>query len=214
MAKWALIFALAYLVLAFGLRTVVHLIRTGSTGFKGISGRPGSPEWLGGALFAVAVVCALAAPILDLAGVLGPISPLNGEYGNAAGGGLFFGGLAITLVSQAAMGGSWRIGVDQSERTELVTDGPFAAMRNPVFTGMLFVGLGLTLLVPSAVAILGFVALVVGLELQVRAVEEPYLLKTHGRAYAGYAARTGRFFPLVGRLAREPSGTRARIPRA
>ena len=209
MADWALIFFLAYVALAFGLRSVVQRIRTGSTGFRGISGRPGSLEWSGGVLFVVALLCALAAPILDLAGVLDPISPLNGEYGHAAGGGLFFGGLAITLISQAAMGTSWRIGVDHSERTELVTDGPFAAVRNPIFTGMLFVGLGLTLLVPNIVAVVGFIALVVALQLQVRGVEEPYLLETHGQPYADYAAKTGRFLPYVGRLPRQPSGTKA-----
>jgi protein-S-isoprenylcysteine O-methyltransferase Ste14 len=37
--------------------------------------------------------------------------------------------------------------------------------------------------------------------LQVRAVEEPYLLSVHGDAYATYAARVGRFVPGVGRLA-------------
>jgi len=34
----------------------------------------------------------------------------------------------------------------------------------------------------------------------VRAVEEPYLLDTHGDAYRGYATRVGRFLPGVGRL--------------
>jgi protein-S-isoprenylcysteine O-methyltransferase Ste14 len=49
--------------------------------------------------------------------------------------------------------------------------------------------LGLALLVPSVVA-LGSVALMVAaVELQVRAVEEPHLLRAHGDAYAAYAAR-------------------------
>jgi protein-S-isoprenylcysteine O-methyltransferase Ste14 len=50
---------------------------------------------------------------------------------------------------------------------------------------------------------LGFAAVVVtwlGLELQVRAVEEPYLLRTHGDEYRVYAARVGRFLPGVGRF--------------
>jgi protein-S-isoprenylcysteine O-methyltransferase Ste14 len=46
----------------------------------------------------------------------------------------------------------------------------------------------------------GLVALVVGIELQVRLVEEPHLLRAHGETYAGWASRTGRFFPGVGRL--------------
>ena len=98
------------------------------------------------------------------------------------------------------MGTSWRIGVDPGERTELVTNGPFALVRNPIFAAMLPTALGLTLLVPSWIAIAGFVGLLVALELQVRVVEEPHLLRVHGASYASYAARVGRFVPGLGRL--------------
>ena len=200
MAGWALAFYLTFLALAFGVRTVVHLRRTGSSGFQGVSGRPGSAEWVGGVLFAVAVVLGLLAPVLDLVGVLDPVDALDGEVGHAAGAGLFFGGFFTTLAAQAAMGDSWRIGVDESERTELVTSGPFALVRNPIFAGMIPVALGLALMVPNVVAVLAFVALVVALEIQTRLVEEPYLLRAHGEAYRSYASRAGRFFPWVGRL--------------
>ncbi len=113
---------------------------------------------------------------------------------------LFAVGLGATLAAQLAMGNSWRIGVDPDERTELVTTGPFALVRNPIFSAMLPTSLGLVLMVPSWVAIIGFAALVLALELQVRVVEEPYLLRAQGRRYAEYAARVGRFVPGVGRL--------------
>jgi protein-S-isoprenylcysteine O-methyltransferase Ste14 len=98
------------------------------------------------------------------------------------------------------MGDSWRIGVDQSERTGLVTNGPFTAVRNPVFTGMLLASVGLTLLAPNPIALVALACLLVALEIQTRLVEEPYLLTTHGAAYGDYAARAGRFLPLLGRL--------------
>jgi protein-S-isoprenylcysteine O-methyltransferase Ste14 len=187
-------------VLAFGVRSLVQYRRTGSTGFRGLSGRPGSAEWWGGVLFVVAIALGLAAPIAQLADLVDPIGALDGEFGHAAGLGLFGGGMVTTLVAQFAMGDSWRIGVDETERTELVTSGPFATVRNPIFAGMLPVSLGLALLVPNALALAGFAALVAALEIQTRLVEEPYLLRVHGSAYADYAARVGRFFPLVGRL--------------
>jgi protein-S-isoprenylcysteine O-methyltransferase Ste14 len=43
-------------------------------------------------------------------------------------------------------------------------------------------------------------ALVGALELQVRRVEEPHLLRVHAATYRDYAARTGRFLPGIGRL--------------
>ena len=189
-----------YLGLAFGVRTLVQLRRTGSSGFHGLSGRPGSAEWLGGVLFVVALVGGLAAPVLDLAGVLGPVEVLDGAAARVAGIALFALGLAATLAAQFAMGDAWRIGVDPGERTELVTSGPFALVRNPIFSGMLPASLGLALMVPNAVALLSLIALLTALEIQVRLVEEPYLLGVHGERYTGYAARVGRFVPGVGRL--------------
>lgn len=200
MAVAALAAYAVYLALAFGLRTLIQLRRTGSSGFKGVSGRPGSAEWFAGVLFAVALLVGVAAPVLALAGVVEPIAALDKTPVHAAGIALFAAGLAATLAAQMAMGESWRIGVDASERTELVTDGPFALARNPIFAAMLPASLGLMLMVPSWVAIAGFAALVVALELQVRVVEEPYLRRAHGAAYEDYARRTGRFMPGVGRL--------------
>jgi protein-S-isoprenylcysteine O-methyltransferase Ste14 len=73
-------------------------------------------------------------------------------------------------------------------------------VRNPIFSAMLPTSLGLTLVVPNVVAILGFASLLIALEIQVRLVEEPYLRNVHGQAYRDYTARVGRFFPGVGRV--------------
>jgi protein-S-isoprenylcysteine O-methyltransferase Ste14 len=202
MATTALIAYGVYGALAFGARSLLQKRRTGSTGFKGISGRVGSAEWLAGVLFAVAIAVGVAAPALALADVVEPIAALDTRAVHAAGIALFALGLAATLAAQVAMGDSWRIGVDQEERTALVTSGPFALARNPIFAAMLPTALGLALMVPSWVALAGVLALFAALELQVRVVEEPYLRRTHGSAYADYASRVGRFVPGVGRLAR------------
>jgi protein-S-isoprenylcysteine O-methyltransferase Ste14 len=189
-----------YLAVAFGLRTAIQLRRSGSTGFKGMSGAPGSLEWLAGVLFGAALVVGALAPVLDLTGTLEPVGALDGPVGHAAGLVLFALGLAATFYAQVAMGESWRIGVDESERTSLVTDGPFAIVRNPIFAAMIPTSLGLALMVPNVVAFIGFGALVLALEIQVRLVEEPYLRRAHGATYASYAARTGRFAPRTGRI--------------
>jgi protein-S-isoprenylcysteine O-methyltransferase Ste14 len=96
------------------------------------------------------------------------------------------------------MGDSWRIGVDPDARTALVVGGPFERVRNPIYTAMLLATAGLLLLVPNLASVLALAALVVGLEIHVRLVEEPYLLRTHGERYRSYAERTGRFIPGVG----------------
>jgi protein-S-isoprenylcysteine O-methyltransferase Ste14 len=50
------------------------------------------------------------------------------------------------------------------------------------------------------VALAGLVTLWIALELQVRVVEEPYLRRVHGHAFAEYARRVGRFVPGLGRM--------------
>jgi len=109
-------------------------------------------------------------------------------------------GFVATLAGQIGMGASWRVGVDPEERTTLVTTGVFALVRNPVFTAMVVAQAGIVLIVPTWVTGLALVALVVAVQLQVRAVEEPYLRAVHGGAYDAYAAQAGRFVPGVGRI--------------
>jgi protein-S-isoprenylcysteine O-methyltransferase Ste14 len=65
---------------------------------------------------------------------------------------------------------------------------------------MLLFGSGITVITPNVVAITGFVLLFLTIELQVRVVEEPYLLAVHGDSYRDYLATVGRFVPGAGRL--------------
>ncbi|MDT0186838.1 isoprenylcysteine carboxylmethyltransferase family protein [Microbacterium sp. ARD31] len=193
-----------YLGVGFGLRTWLQWRRTGDTGWRGISGRFGSPEWWAGVLFGAALVAGVLGPVTALLG-LGPVQFLAAPAFQAVGLVTAAAGVLATFGTQLAMGTSWRIGVDDSEHTDLVTTGPFAMVRNPIFTAMAATGLGLALMVPNAVALLGFVLLLVALQLQVRVVEEPYLLRTHGEVYAAYAATVGRFLPGLGRRTPEPA---------
>lgn len=188
-----------YLVLALGLRSAVQKHRTGSTGFREISGRVGSGEWTGGVLFVVALAAGIVGPLLDLADVVEPVRVLDRAGLALIGVVVGVAGIVATVLAQLAMGNAWRIGVDERERTDLVTAGPFQLVRNPIFTAMACTAIGLGLLVPNVVSLLGIVALIVALEVQVRLVEEPYLARVHGRGYHEYAARTGRFLPGVGR---------------
>ncbi|MCC7075352.1 MAG: isoprenylcysteine carboxylmethyltransferase family protein [Deltaproteobacteria bacterium] len=197
-ASTTLMILVAYGALAFGWRSWLQWRRTGSTGFRGLSGRVGSSEWNGGALLIVALALAVAAPLVVVAGVLDPW-PAPVEV-TAVGGALLAVGFVGTLAAQLSMGDSWRIGVDASERTDLVARGLFRVSRNPIFTSMLVFLAGLALVLPTIVSALACAVAVIGLEIQVRLVEEPYLTKTHGDGYLRYAAQVGRFLPLLGRL--------------
>lgn len=195
----ALLFVLLYLLLAFGLRTWLQVRATGDTGFRGVSGRTGSPEWWAGVLFAAALLALVAGPLAGLLG-LQPWLLLDEAFVRVLGIGLGIVGFIATFLTQLAMGTNWRIGVADDDETELVRTGPFALVRNPIFTSMAIGALGVALMVPNVVALAGLVLLLVALHLQVRVVEEPYLLRTHGDTYARYAGATGRFVPGLGRV--------------
>jgi protein-S-isoprenylcysteine O-methyltransferase Ste14 len=199
MPALALAFLAVYGLLAFGLRMVVHVRRTGSTGFKGLRGASGS-QWTGGLLLLTAVVLCVVGAVLQMAGAVTSLGALDGGVGNTLGVVLACAGIAMTVLAQFAMGDAWRVGVDPSERTELVTDGPFSLARNPIFAAMIPAFAGILLLAPNVLEVDGAIILMVALELHVRLIEEPYLLRVHGEQYAAYAARVGRFLPGVGRL--------------
>lgn len=195
----ALVLFAIFAALGFGWRSWEQRRRTGSTGFKGISGRPGSVEWFAGVGFIISMAFAFFAPILQLLGVVSPVSVLHAPWIQITGTVIAVIGIATTVYSQLDMGDSWRIGVDKSETTTLVRSGVFGLVRNPIFSAMMVFGVGFALMTPNPVALIGFVLLVVTIELQVRVVEEPYLLATHGEAYRDYLAGVGRFVPGVGR---------------
>jgi protein-S-isoprenylcysteine O-methyltransferase Ste14 len=198
MAALALVLYVILAAITFGVRVGVQLRRTGSTGLHGLPPGAGALEWVAGGLFVAGLSMVAVALVLVAVGALEPIVALDGALGHIVGVVLAVVGIGLTFSAQLAMGDSWRVGVDPEERTELVTGGPFEHVRNPIYSAMLPTILGLALMVPSLLAIAGFLTLVVGLEMQVRLVEEPYLLRVHGGIYLRYAARVGRFVPGVG----------------
>jgi protein-S-isoprenylcysteine O-methyltransferase Ste14 len=108
--------------------------------------------------------------------------------------------LATVLVwrGQEDMSASWRIGMDRSERTKLVTGGLFRFCRNPIYLGLQLALAAFSCLLPGYLS-LGLLLLgSVLLQVQAR-LEESYLLERHGLDYAEYCARVGRFLPFTGR---------------
>lgn len=110
---------------------------------------------------------------------------------------LVFGAL-LTMLAQSNMGRSWRVGIDDRP-TGLVTGGLFRAVRNPIFSAMGVTLAGAVLVAPSVWSVAGWVVYAGLVAIQVR-LEEQHLLALHGEAYARYAARVGRFIPVLGRL--------------
>jgi protein-S-isoprenylcysteine O-methyltransferase Ste14 len=175
-----------------GIRSLLHVRSTGGSPFR--NGPVGH-----GALAVAGFAAPFAvAAILDLRG--GDDRLLHGGWAAAGGLVLAVAGVVGTMWAQLWMGDSWRIGVDPSERTALVTGGPYGRVRNPIYTAMFAFAAGVTLLLPTVLTLAGLVAVVVVIDLVVRRVEEPYLRATHGDAFTRWAAATGRFVPGIGHV--------------
>ena len=65
----AVLLYIVWFTITFGIRTVLHLRRSGDSGFRGLSGRPASAPWWAGILFALALLTGLLAPIVALLGL-------------------------------------------------------------------------------------------------------------------------------------------------
>jgi len=107
--------------------------------------------------------------------------------------------LAVALVlfvwATAAMGRNWSLVARTRDDHRLVTTGPFAVVRHPIYTALALVVVAMALAlghVTHLVAALPVYAL--GTWLRVRA-EERLLRAMFGTAYADYAARVKRFVP-------------------
>lgn len=199
MTGTALAIYVLFALLAFVGRGWLQYRRTGDHGIRGFSGRAGSIEWFGGAFLTLGAFADLLALVADLEGSASRFRfvPAPVRLGGLALMGL---GVVLALAAQMDMGSSWRVGVQSTETTELVTTGLFRWVRNPIFAAMLMVLLGLLLTVPNVIACVALVASLVGIELHVRRVEEPYLVRVHGERYLSYAQRVGRFVPGLGRI--------------
>ncbi len=152
-------------------------------------------------MFIAAIGLSLSAPVAELGGLVEGL-PRHSWVDAISLGSLLI-GTCGTWAAQSAMGASWRIGVGESERTELVVGtGPFRWIRNPIFTFMIISSAGFATFLPNVLSLGSVVCLVIAVELQVRFAEEPYLRRIHGDSYDEYCRSVGRFLPGLGRLGR------------
>jgi protein-S-isoprenylcysteine O-methyltransferase Ste14 len=105
-------------------------------------------------------------------------------------------GYAGTLWCYVAMGNAWRMGVNRTEKTDLVTRGPYRFVRHPIYLCQVVMVAAIVVLLPS---ILSLIILVIHLlcVLIKAADEESHLRGLLGQSYEAYCAHTGRWLPLL-----------------
>jgi protein-S-isoprenylcysteine O-methyltransferase Ste14 len=107
-------------------------------------------------------------------------------------------GVFLAVQGSSTLGPALTASPIPRENTPLATDGVYAIVRNPIYTGLMSAGLGLALIGSSFVHVLAWLALIGVLAGKAR-WEERMLVDEHP-GYSEYAARVGRFLPGIGRI--------------
>ena len=193
------LFLLAYIIIFFGLAMILPSYRvwktTGVNPYK--FGKSESTHDYVGALFrftilAVALVVILFVFLPSLYEYLVPISYLSNSTLSNIGQILLTLAVAWVLIAQVHMQKSWRIGIDENVKTELIQTGLFKISRNPIFLGMRIVLLGLFLVLPNAATLVILFSGELLIQTQVR-LEEEFLTRAHGEAYKAYRKQVRRW---------------------
>ncbi len=139
-------------------------------------------------LMSVATLCAPAAQMLSIAFSWSCLP----APARLAGFAIALLGDAVFLTAVVTMKNSWRAGIPQSDRTELIQNGIYRWSRNPAFLGfdLMYVGVCLMFCNPATVVCSLFA--MVTLHLQILQ-EEKYLLVTFGAPYEAYRRSVCRY---------------------
>lgn len=102
-------------------------------------------------------------------------------------------GVGVFIISVLTMQDSWRAGVSNTDQTELVTKGIYQISRNPAFLGFDLMYIGMALMFFNGLLLIVSVWAMVMFHLQIRFVEEVFLLETFGEAYLNYKNKVCRY---------------------
>lgn len=192
-------FLLIYFILFFGLAMALPTYRiwktTGVNPYK-LGSSDSAHDYIGRNFRLVMLACFLIAILFavspNLYSYLLPISYLTNSALANIGFVLLLAALAWVLVAQVHMQRSWRIGIDEDVKTELVQTGLFKISRNPIFLGMRVMLLGFFFIIPNIGTFAVLIAGEILIQTQVR-LEEEFLTRSHGETYLAYQKRVGRW---------------------
>lgn len=106
---------------------------------------------------------------------------------------LFGIGICFFIIAMVTMRNSWRAGIPDKDKTELVTAGIYQISRNPAFLGFDLTYVGACLAFGNTLLFITAALSIIMIHLQILE-EEKFLEKTFGNKYLTYKEKVGRYF--------------------
>ncbi|HEV8677220.1 MAG TPA: isoprenylcysteine carboxylmethyltransferase family protein [Candidatus Paceibacterota bacterium] len=142
-------------------------------------------------LVVVIAIVHFAAPTVSLRPGFEQTSPLLAMIGDACA----VVGITFAIWARYTLGRNWGMPMSVKEKPELVTSGPYALVRHPIYTGVLLALLGSTFVVGLWWLIIFAVGTIYFLYSAAR--EEALMMKEFPNEYPAYKARTKMLIPLI-----------------
>ncbi len=105
-------------------------------------------------------------------------------------------GLLFAVAARHHIGRNWSGTVTLKQDHELITTGPYALVRHPIYTGILIGFLGTAIALGELRGLIATLLIAVALWAKLR-LEEQWMRQQFGPAYSAYAARTAALIPFL-----------------
>jgi protein-S-isoprenylcysteine O-methyltransferase Ste14 len=103
-------------------------------------------------------------------------------------------GLLFAIWARVHLGRNWSRSITIKQDHELITTGPYATVRHPIYTGILVGFLGTAIALSEVRGFVGLVLVFLALWLKLR-MEEQWMRSQFGETYASYAHHTAALVP-------------------
>lgn len=111
------------------------------------------------------------------------------------GGAITCAGIGLFGWAHHALGMNWTAILALSKEHELVTNGPYRAVRHPMYSAFFLIGIGFLFLSANAFIGVAYLGTLLWMYLARVSLEENMMLDRFGEAYRRYMQQTGRLFP-------------------
>ena len=145
-------------------------------------------------IFLVAIIL-LSATRIPLPGLYFQLWP-SGLWPFWLGAAVTIAGLLFAVWAREHLGRNWSRSVTIKQGHELITSGPYAVVRHPIYTGILTGFLGMAIAVSQVRGFVAFALVFLALWLKLR-MEEEWMRSQFGETYTNYARQTAALVPYL-----------------